>query len=93
MFHYSYEPYNGDSPLHPFDYPYFHKNIRINVNERVNSFFEKKVKQFRFCLMKNVLNVVKAVIVGIKCLEIFVCHCVANYFTIAINYITMLVYI
>ena len=42
MFHYSYEPYNGDSPLHPFDYPYFHKNIRINVNERVNSFFEKK---------------------------------------------------
>ena len=24
-----YEPYGGDSPLHPYDYPYFHKNIRL----------------------------------------------------------------
>ena len=37
-----YGEFEGDSPLHPYDYPYFYKNIRINVNERVNAFLKQK---------------------------------------------------
>jgi hypothetical protein len=34
-----FEPFPGDSPFHPYDYPFFYKNIRVNAIERANAYF------------------------------------------------------
>ena len=69
-----YEPYDGDSPLHPYDYPYFHKNIRVNVNNRVNSFLTKKEENMLdFCQLRSALGATTVVIVGISTFLICVC--------------------